>query len=161
MHTTGIGNCADLGINPFASGEHDRHYTLCSLWLVLPPKTSCESSHFRLACVCKVSILCNTKTACLHAEAPQDIMDIFFSAEGIHSTDVLEQRAANLAISSAMADAPASIYPALHAALVTAVDHKAHDAISPTEVKIYFTPAGEEQRLDLMKPCCVPTVASK
>lgn len=77
-------------------------------------------------------------------------MDIFFSAEGIHSPDVLEQRAANLAISSAMADAPASIYPALHAALVTAIERKEHDAISPTEVKIYFTPAGEDHALELL-----------
>lgn len=75
-------------------------------------------------------------------------MDIFFSAEGIHSPDVQEQRAAYLAISSAMADAPASMYPALHAALVSAINHKEHDAISPTEVKIYFTPAGEGQCLD-------------
>lgn len=79
------------------------------------------------------------------------MMDIFFSAEGIHSPDGLEQRAANLSISSAMADAPASIYPALHAALATAIDHKEHDAVSPTEVKIYFTPAGAEQRLSI---CC-------
>ena len=81
----------------------------------------------------------------MSAEAPQDIVDIFFSSEGIYSPDVPEQRAANLAISSAMADAPASIYPALHAVLVTAIDRKEHDAISPTEVKIYFTPAGERQ----------------
>lgn len=84
----------------------------------------------------------------LPAEAPQDIVDIFFSAEGIHSPDSQEQRAANLAISSAMTDAPASIFPALHAALVTAIDHREHDAISPTEVKIYFTPAGERQCID-------------
>ena len=74
-------------------------------------------------------------------------MDIFFSSEGIHSPDLLEQRAANLAVSSAMADAPASIYPPLHAALLTAIDHKQHDAISPTEVKIYFTPAGQNNAL--------------
>ena len=72
-------------------------------------------------------------------------MDIFFSAEGIHSSDAAEQRAASLAISSAMADAPASMYPPLHTALVAAIHHADHDAISPTEVKIYFTPAGEVQ----------------
>lgn len=81
----------------------------------------------------------------LSAESPQDIVDILFSSEGIQSSDVLEQRAANLAISSAMADAPASIYPPLHAALVTAINHREHDAISPTEAKIYFTPAGQCQ----------------
>lgn len=80
--------------------------------------------------------------AVLSAEAPQDIVDILFSSEGIHSPDPAEQRAANLAIGSAMADAPASIYPPLHTALAAAVDRKEHDAISPTEVKIYFTPAG-------------------
>jgi len=69
-------------------------------------------------------------------------VDIFFSSEGINSTDLAEQRAANLAISSAMADAPTTIYPALHSALTKAIDHKEHDAISPTKVKIFFTPAG-------------------
>lgn len=41
-----------------------------------------------------------------------------------------------------MADAPNTIYPALHSALTKAIDHREHDAISPTEVKIFFTPAG-------------------
>jgi hypothetical protein len=76
------------------------------------------------------------------AERPQAVVDIFFSSEGINSADLAEQRAANLAISSAMADAPTSIYPALHSALTKAIDHKEHDSISPTEVKIFFTPAG-------------------
>ncbi len=76
------------------------------------------------------------------AERPQAVVDIFFSCEGINSADLAEQRAANLALSSAMADAPTAIYPALHSALTKAIDHKEHDAISPTEVKIFFTPAG-------------------
>jgi len=76
------------------------------------------------------------------AEKPQAVVDIFFSSEGINSADLAEQRAANLALSSAMADAPTAIYPALHSALTKAIDHKEHDAISPTEVKIFFTPAG-------------------
>lgn len=38
MHTTGIGYCADLCINPFVSGEHHRLYTLCSVLLVLPTR---------------------------------------------------------------------------------------------------------------------------
>ncbi len=76
------------------------------------------------------------------AEKPQAVVDIFFSCEGINSADLAEQQAANLAISSAMADAPTAIYPALHSALTKAIDHKEHDAISPTEVKIFFTPAG-------------------
>ena len=70
------------------------------------------------------------------------MVDIFFSSEGIDSSDLDEQRAANLAISSAMADAPTSIYPALHSALTKAVDHKEHDAVSTSEVKIFYTPAG-------------------
>ena len=85
-------------------------------------------------------------------------MDIFFSTEGIYSPDAMEHRAANLAISSAMADAPASIYPALHAALVTAIDRKEHDAISPTEVKIYLTPAGERQCLACCRDKALPDV---
>ena len=78
----------------------------------------------------------------MRAEAPQDIVSIFFSSEGIHSSDLAEQRAAYLAISSTMADAPGSVYPPLHAALVKAIDHKEHDVISPTQVKIFFTAAG-------------------
>lgn len=77
------------------------------------------------------------------AEASQTVVDIFFGSEGINSPDLAEQRAANLAISSAMADAPSSVYQALHVALTTAIDHKEHDAVSPDEVKIFFTPAGE------------------
>lgn len=56
-----------------------------------------------------------------------------------------------------MADAPASIYPPLHTALVAAIDHRQHDAISPTEVKIFFTPAGEVplvmRTAATIKPC--------
>ena len=76
------------------------------------------------------------------AEAPQEVVDVFFSSVGIYSPDAAEQRAANLALSSAMADAAASIYPALHSALTKAIDHREHDAVSPTEVKIFYTPAG-------------------
>ncbi|DBB12167.1 TPA: hypothetical protein ACH3X3_006274 [Trebouxia sp. C0006] len=75
-------------------------------------------------------------------EKPQAVVDIFFSSDGINSANPAEQRAANLALSSAMADAPNTIYPALHSALTKAIDHREHDAISPTEVKIFFTPAG-------------------
>ena len=70
------------------------------------------------------------------------MVDVFFGAEGINSPDLAEQRAANLAISSAMADAPGSVYPALHSALARAVDRTQHDSVSPDEVKIFFTPAG-------------------
>ena len=76
------------------------------------------------------------------AEKPQAVVDIFFSSDGINSANPAEQRAANLALSSAMADAPNTIYPALHSALTKAIDHREHDAISPTVVKIFFTPAG-------------------
>ena len=78
----------------------------------------------------------------MYAEAPQDIVVIFFSSEGIHSADLAEQRAACLAISSGMADAPGSVYSPLYAALVKVINHKEHDVISPTQVKIFFTAAG-------------------
>lgn len=111
--------------------------------------TSCYSWQ-PLACLSVNLCLCKSPAVLVFsAELPQDIVDVFFSSEGIHSTDLLEQRAANLAISSVMADAPASMYLPLHAALVTAIDHREHDAISPTEVKIYFTPAGQSLR------CCI------
>ena len=69
-------------------------------------------------------------------------MGIFFGSEGVHSSDPAQKKAANLAISSAMADGPASLFPSLHAALTQAINHEEHDAISPSELKIFFTPAG-------------------
>lgn len=76
------------------------------------------------------------------AESPGDIVNLLFSNEAINSVKQAQQAAGQLALSSVMADGAEAIYPLLHAALTKAIDHKEHDAVSPSEVKIFYTPAG-------------------
>lgn len=76
------------------------------------------------------------------AADPQALMSVLFSNEGINSPDKAKQTAGKLSLSSVMADGASAVYPSLHAALTKAINHKEHDAVSPSEVKIFYTPAG-------------------
>ncbi|KAK9840722.1 hypothetical protein WJX81_000165 [Elliptochloris bilobata] len=71
------------------------------------------------------------------------ITPLAVEARGIASGRPAEERAAQAALGSAMAESSVKIFDAVLAALERLTDRREHDALSPSDVKVYQTPPGK------------------
>lgn len=78
------------------------------------------------------------------ATAPADVAAALVAdpARGAAALEVAQQQAARGALRAAMGLAAPALFDALLRALGPLLDTSAHDALTPRETKIYFTPAG-------------------
>ena len=68
---------------------------------------------------------------------------MLFSETGITSSSARQRQSANLALASAMAEAPHELFPHVEQALQHIIDQAEHASLTHDDVKIYFTPEGE------------------
>ena len=68
---------------------------------------------------------------------------MLFSETGITSSSAQQRQSANLALASAMAEAPHELFPHVEQALRHIIDQAAHASLTHNDVKIFFTPEGE------------------
>ena len=68
---------------------------------------------------------------------------MLFSTAGITSSSGQQRQSANLALASAMAEAPHELFPHVEQALQRTIDQAEHTSLNDSDVKIYFTPEGE------------------
>ena len=68
---------------------------------------------------------------------------MLFSETGITSSSAQQRQSANLALASAMAEAPHELFPHVEQALQRTIYQAEHASLTHNDVKIYFTPQGE------------------
>jgi hypothetical protein len=71
-----------------------------------------------------------------------EAVDFLMGSAGVGSGSAVKRETANLALGSAMAADAASVFPHLRSAVATLLDRSQHDALSPSQLKIFQTPAG-------------------